>query len=453
MPPITPFRPPASTRRNAGPQFASTPRFLLSQRARSSRDKDDIDIAGEDELSFSTPVASTRSAPRPGTQLGSAPRRKEVIEDSEDDELPQDAAHTNPSTDNIFDEGTPGSPTGFAGEIEAQFDALFGSPVDRSKRRRISLNAETPVAHRAKPWEDHILSSSPERPSSSIDDVHPSPIPHRVMQIGSEHRPQRPATATPQPSTPAVMKSGFRNHPRFMLSATPQISSTQTPSAPATITPASQRRKPAFVIPRSPSPSRAEDDTAPLPTPFSPLSKTLNRRGRRANAPAYLPGGMAADVRSWILDMGTKRENLDNSPNNRPAVAEPPFADPKKYSLIARVRNVRQTALSSSGPLAFVEGQSGSNTGDDQVSESPNILLLGPPRSKPAESSMLSAHVPELRADNLIGVHRGLTWEIYLNERVGCSLPTENLDPNQSQQENHTDTKQWLVGMEWDLIQ
>ncbi|RMJ22284.1 hypothetical protein PHISP_06838, partial [Aspergillus sp. HF37] len=154
MPPIgtpSPFRVPPRpnpSRPNRSPQFASTPRFLLSQDApRPGSGQDDIDA---DESPFLTPVASAQ--PAGGNAAGSASRRgREVIEDP-DDGLSQESG----TGRRVSDADTDSSPAEHTGAIDAEFDLLFGSAPDRSKRRRISVerdanaDADTPLAQRGK---------------------------------------------------------------------------------------------------------------------------------------------------------------------------------------------------------------------------------------------------------------------------------------------------------------
>lgn len=141
---------------------------------------------------------------------------------------------------------------------------------------------------------------------------------------------------------------------------------------------------------------------------------------------------MAAEVRSWILEMGTKREQLIPTPN-------------PNYLLMVRVENVRQGGLGTSGPVAFVVGSCVGLSGEQDAKDedSRNILLFGVPRSRP--EGLSAEGVPELKAGNLIGVHRGLVWEIELDK-------VDSQEPG-STDDSSAEMEKWLVCMEWDLIE
>lgn len=157
-------------------------------------------------------------------------------------------------------------------------------------------------------------------------------------------------------------------------------------------------------------------------------------------------------MRRWVLEMGAKREHhhfLHQQRQQR--VVEDSSSsgiDTRGYFLVGRVQNVSQGVLGSSGPVAFVlVEECERNSGDDQTGEarSPtrNILLFGMPRSKPERSST-GNDVPELQQGRLVGVHKGLVWEIELDKR-----PSEP----KSSDESRGDMEKWLVCMEWDIIQ
>ncbi|KAE8413338.1 hypothetical protein BDV36DRAFT_287091 [Aspergillus pseudocaelatus] len=470
-PSSTPFRVPSSRRPNtsarpsAGPQFASTPRFVLSQQTPGStaRVHGKDELVDGDESPQSTPIANTRAAKRE-QGIGPTQRQKEIIEDSDDGLDDNEGAHRTSHNDITGSPDPDSSPPGQAGELEAEFEALFGPTTTRPKRRRASLDPEIPFTQRRKHDDDIIQTSFPEAPSPTMDRTQQQIQPPN--QTYPEINPQRTTTTTtsPQTSTPATIKPSFRNNPRFTLSASqafpgtqPQSSARPPPFATPAPTSPPPKRKPTFVLPRSPSPSQAAEDPSAIPTPFSPSSHTLRRRGRaRSSAPSYLPGGMAAEVRSWILEMSTKREQMQMNYRNRTGAGP----DLQRYFLVVRIADVRQSALASSGPLAFVRGQPVTSLEDEEdasghreSSEMKHILLLGAPRSQPA--GVPSQHpdaspVPELVGGSLVGVHRGLVWELDLEDRLsGYGVQS---DPNSDGQGQPGATTKWLVCMEWDLI-
>ncbi|KNG86273.1 hypothetical protein ANOM_004521 [Aspergillus nomiae NRRL 13137] len=432
----TPFRVPSSRRPNSsarpntGPQFASTPRFVLSQQTPRSaaqvHGKDDL--TDGDESPQSTPVANIRAAKR-DQDIRPTQRQKETIEDS-DDELGYNGGIHRTLPDDIT--GGPdldSSPPGDAGELEAEFEALFGPTTTRTKRRRASLDPEIPFTQRRKHNDDIIQTELPLLPS--IQHQQPS-NPLNATTLASCHQPPR-HSQVPSPSQ--------------ALDHSPLLHRDRPPRN-------GNRR---FVLPRSPSPSQAAEDPSAIPTPFSPSSHTLRGRGRhRSAAPSYLPGGMAAEVRSWILEMSTKREQMHMNHRNNTGAGP----DLQKYFLAVRIADVRQSALASSGPLAFVRGKPVTSLDDDEDasgnhegSEMRTILLLGAPRSQPAGLSSQypdASRVPGLVRGNLVGVHRGLVWDLDLEDRLsGYDIPSE---PDSDGHGQSRTTTKWLVCMEWDLI-
>ncbi|EAW11587.1 uncharacterized protein ACLA_092850 [Aspergillus clavatus NRRL 1] len=411
------------------------------------------------KMASSTPLPTSRAVPRS--------RRRETIEDSGEDE--QDVATLGPRTRRVDaisdDDSNHSTPPESANEIDTAFEALFGpTSTDRRKRRRISLDAEPAMAQRGRRNIDAILTSPPEARSQTADPPS-SPIPFRTpkqtAQPAASRIPSSVAQRAPGPATPASTRPS-RNHLRFMMSQPTFSSQSQfTPKVPAASanqlpTPAPQRQKPAFVLPRSPSPSRTQEATADIPSPFSPSSRALRRRGRaRSSAPSYLPGGMASDVRSWILEIGTKREQTQLGAVRRVELSQrDPLSEIQKYYAVVRISGVRQSALSSSGPLAFIQGSSvpSDDGGDTTNSETQKLLLLGPPRSATVGSNLPT---PELQPGQVIGVYRGLVWEVGLDREhlasVTPSMEELRLEHESGLGDSEGEEK-WLVGMEWELI-
>lgn len=451
----TPFRPPPySSRSHAGPQFASTPRFVFSQQNTPKLDSDGLVNTIDANDSPSTVCEGDRD-------IGSTAHQRKVIEDVEESECETGILRS--TGDGISDEDLYSSPPEPPGDIDSEFEDLFRTTAtERTKRRRISFGEEMETPSRPQyeqPRDEIILTSSPDL-QSSLDEPPSTPFPRPAPQTLG----QTPAasTATTKPSTPATAKPPFGHHPRFMFSAThqPPLSQARTPFTPVPA-PAlgsqpppstQQRRKPAFVLPRSPSPSRAAEDTTSIPTPFSPSSRTLRKRGRggrQAGALGYMPGGMAAEVRSWILETGTKREQSDFS---GAISAQPSSIDTKKYLATARVIEVRQAVLGSSGPLAFIKAQIlqqlVSESDPDNISK--NLVLMGLPRNYQDSR--------ELKPDHVIGLCRGLAWEIDLDENNAENIQKEgeigfpDMGGCSSSNINAINDDHWLVVMEWDLL-
>lgn len=164
---------------------------------------------------------------------------------------------------------------------------------------------------------------------------------------------------------------------------------------------------------------------------------------------------MAAEVRSWILEVGSKREQVVSSRTETGTGRV--LDDLGRYLVAARVVQARQTVLSSSGPLAFVQAEPvGCSTDDKGDEHLLRVMAMGAPRSRPDSCQLPSPNggavtVP-VRAGDLMGIHRGLAWEVELVEFQRPST-AHGLQPIPLEQDHNEDRKQrWLVAMEWDLI-
>ncbi|KXG45951.1 uncharacterized protein PGRI_048070 [Penicillium griseofulvum] len=466
----SPFRLPRkpSTRRS-GPQFAPTPRFLLSQSATQKGDGD-IDVIDDDDSSSTRKVAQNS----PATQSATRSRQRDVIEDSDDaadiknirigagdvDEIPDDAIDSTPPED-------PETP----GILDAEFDALFAPVRDGNKRRRVEV--ATPVSRSNLTQLDPILSSPPQTanpPSDALDLPDQSRQSTATWDKGTQRTPApcaRPFAAVA--STSGNIKTPFRSRPRFMLSSTAKPPSSQStpkfkPDTPGISPP--ERRKPAFVFPRSPSPNPDAED---IPAPFSPSSRTLRRRGRnRAGASNYIPGGMAAEVRGWILEMGAKRDQFQKPPLVQapdPQAADASLEKLKMYFLTARVIDVSHSTLSGCGSLAFLQAEvlSGNHVQQENPDATFNIMIMGPSRSKyavrPVPSHSDATVTPYLRKGDIVGIHRGLNWNLELGthfpeHRTPGRVSNQVSQCGPSENGEHPEAKEgWLIAMEWDLIE
>jgi len=153
---------------------------------------------------------------------------------------------------------------------------------------------------------------------------------------------------------------------------------------------------------------------------------------------------MAAEVRGWVLEMGTKREQLDSSVGRFDAQG---VVDSRKYFVTARVVRVVRSVLRSSGAVAFVEAELLSKGSILEDAERRNLLLMGFPRSRSGDF--------QLGQGSVVGVYRGLVWEIDLDRDgvdhlVKYDLGVADVDSHQPSAVN--DRERWLVVMEWDLL-
>ncbi|CAG8910020.1 unnamed protein product [Penicillium egyptiacum] len=457
-----------STRRS-GPQFAQTPRFLLSQNATQKED-DDLDVIDDDGPSSTREVARNPPASQNATRVR---QRRDVIEGSDDavyigdvrigaryaDDIPDDAIDSTPPEE-------PETP----GILDAEFEALFAPVADGNKRRRVEGVA--PFTRNNLTQLDPILSSPPETANPPVD---PLDLPDKSRQgttawdMGTQTPAPTAHPFAPATSTPSNIKTPFRSRPRFMLSSTAKPPSSQSapkfkPDTPG-ITPP-ERRKPAFVLPRSPSPNPDAED---IPAPFSPSSRTLRRRGRnRAGVSNYIPGGMAAEVRSWILEMGTKRDQLPKPPLAQASDSQAVDASLERlnmYLLAVRVIHASQSALSGCGSVAFLQAEvlSGNHVQEKNSDSALNIMIMGPSRSKSAVGPMPSHSdatvTPGLRKGDVLGIHRGLNWDLELGSHFSGHRTTDQVSSRVSEcgpSENggHPEAKErWLIAMEWDIVE
>ncbi|KAL4751624.1 hypothetical protein BDW72DRAFT_173384 [Aspergillus terricola var. indicus] len=464
----TPRAPP---RQIARPQFAPTPRFLFTQRASSQREEpgNDDSVLPEDEVD---PFSNLHTNPTPARETAS--RRKEVIEDSSSySDLEQDYNQKSKNDVSRLLEDIPSSPPLDTTEVDAEIEELFGPKRHPSKRCRASVSETTPLAtpkfQKKRPY-DAIETSSPESSpygstfaaNSALNHEPPSPsLPHRTTPRNLRTSLAQPAAPTPASATPATAKPSVHSYSRFLVS-----SSCRPPP------------KPTFVLPRPSSPEQPGDlGPYAIPTPFSPSSHALRRRGRqRSPTPSYLSGGMASEVRSWILEMGTKREQqmqmqMQTASGLGRTSANVFSDDPSKYSCILRISDVRQSALGSCGPLAFIRGQvvaaasvSSKNSMNDTGlgtngagNDTRNVLLMGAPRLHAGELRP-SSRVPSLQAGDLVGILRGLVWEIpgVVTGMSSVPLPTEHgheqFSRGESERSPESRLGRWLVGMEWEII-
>lgn len=359
---------------------------------------------------------------------------------------------------------TPPSEAATPGPFDAEFDAIFAPERDGKKRRRLdtserlSLDQKLALGGPLPPLSPEPL----QRPPISLVSPAPHPTPSAMpRELALQGTPvARTKLIGPGISTPRTTATPFRSKLRFMLS-TKKLPNTQpafrgeTPFASQPASPP-ERRKPNFILPRSPSPSAAAED---IPAPFSPSSRALRRRGRpRAGAETYAPGGMAAEVRSWIIDMGSKRDAIWT-----PALQSNQARDMTRYLLAVRVIHANQAVLASSGPLAFIQAEKivdGSQSEGDEH-EVIHIMTMGLPRSKPPSRETGPRADPAqpvtIQTGDLLGIHRGLAWNLELHEfQQLTSLPRSVEIPGSGSfghGASNFPKKEWLIVMEWDILE
>ncbi|KAJ5377614.1 uncharacterized protein N7496_005023 [Penicillium cataractarum] len=467
-PPVTPspFRlsrrhPP--TRRSAGPQFANSPRFLLSQ-STPQKGRSDVEIVDDDAPPSTAPVTRTPAQPR---QAGTQPRRqRDVIEDSDDGDWLGNADTRDNGVNELADDSIASSPPvgpGTPGPLDAEFDALFAPTRDGNKRQRLSAGGVQNLGQPLPNTLEQRHSSSPEPQGPAFDPLQ-TPAPRLLPRPAAQDQSTQATPVTsvkpwaPLEATPGSTQTPFRSRPRFVLSTQKPSSSqpafrAETPSATQPTSPP-ERRKPAFVLPRSPSPNAALED---IPAPFSPSSRTLHRRGKNRSGVGYAPGGMAAEVRSWILEMGSKHEPL-NATNQAVGTTGDVSTDLGRYLVAARVLQVRPAVLSSSGALSFVRAEKVASlpTDDNEEKELLNILIMGPSRYKPqlhgpssGAHGLRSGYILE---GDVLGIHRGLAWNVTFEEYQALATANE-FQTEAPRDDESSKAEQWLIATEWDHVE
>ncbi|KAI7976184.1 hypothetical protein EIK77_010657 [Talaromyces pinophilus] len=268
--------------------------------------------------------------------------------------------------------------------------------------------------------------------------------------------------------------STFQNRPRFILSANYTPASTATP---ATSTPQPTRKKPTFVLPRSPSPDKVDVSSSAIPVPFSPVAtRTLRRSGRPklGAAASYVPGGMAEHLRDWIMEADMKRKAASERPHQK--------QNDTRFSVTGKIDSCHNAFLRSSGPVIMAQiipEDSREDSPSNNNTQPMTVLLLGVVASRVhAKNTRQSSTAPgeKLKHGDIIGIGVGLSWEIEvdssntneatqndqtLGHRVDPSSQSDSEDDLEDQEDEvitlpassaQSTRKTWLVAAEWDIL-
>ncbi|KMP05732.1 hypothetical protein CIRG_05413 [Coccidioides immitis RMSCC 2394] len=438
-------------------QFAATPRFVFSQR-QNRKSGDGIDVSDKG----SSPAARARKTIQ-DTPRNTEIKMKEVIEDSEGEEegdLLQGIVETSRSG---RPENEPGKTV--ADDDDEEMLLSFSLSQHQAKRRRLSISSADdlevrPVSAREL---DQISSTSSESPPSSPQAGPASPSAGNVDNLLSP-------TVHPMPSTPfqptgaasVPHHSSSRGPPRFMFS-TPISSTPRQPSGSNNATTAqtsTQRQKPRFVLPQTPSRRREPDIsallTSPIPFPYA-------KRHARSKSRTFIPGGMASEVRNWILDLGTRKQVSQSQapPQTTQTQAdqgerEQPF---DKYQLIVQVGEIRTSAPTD------VRRQGGQRQG--RLGHPAPFTLISPSKVQPPTASQnnillfgspVSTVLPpmqKLQKGDWVGIRRGLVWDMEIEPFHTGDASNNNANPEESDTISSIITRRtnvWLVSIEWDII-
>ncbi|RYP76070.1 hypothetical protein DL770_007288 [Monosporascus sp. CRB-9-2] len=244
-------------------QFQATPRFSLHSTPRAS-------------LPFSTP------APPPGTfrrrqQRGAAVAQVTIVDDDAIDSSPpfREGDDDDPSEVDLIQESSPPLP-----EVKVETDDGDDEdlPVRSPKRRRLSIMSDVGIEELSQvsvkeEEEDDGPVSQQLQPGSDNGDVESSPLPDLDLTT-DEDRYEDDETVLLPPSY---------HHSRGTPPAAAAKQQQQQPTF---------HKAPRFKQPDLPATESARRD--PLPDVFSP-------HRRRGASSKYAPGGLAAEVRDWLV--------------------------------------------------------------------------------------------------------------------------------------------------------
>ncbi|RAO68162.1 uncharacterized protein BHQ10_004174 [Talaromyces amestolkiae] len=475
--------------RSSGSQFATPPRFQFANEPRTGDDRSIFRSssplvqgffrAPDQRFDNSSPLKGERNKP---VQVS-------------DDEIEDDFHDTKDTT-------------GLEDEVSGALDELFSISRHSNKRPRASSHsAHKPVRTEIVDDDfDEINDSGspiPDSPSTSVRSRTKNPklefpTPHiepnrqlvnteisepKSFELVSE--PQTPGQAytlqIEDASSSIEKTSTSQNRPRFILSANYTPASTITR---ATSTPQPARKKPAFVLPRSPSPDKEDVSSSTIPVPFSPVAtRTLRRSGRPKSGAAatYVPGGMAEHLRDWIMEADMKRKaTIERQPRRN-------LNDARDFT-IGWIDSCHNAFLKSSGPVIMARvtlEASREEPPTDNGAQIMTVLLLGAAASRGntnnGRGSSVTSSVPgeRLKPGDKVGIGVGLSWEVELDsmniddtthikqvsvQRVVPSSQSDSEDDLEDlQDENrsfaassahptHSTSKTWLVAAEWDLL-
>ncbi|WEW60178.1 hypothetical protein PRK78_005663 [Emydomyces testavorans] len=435
----------SSAQSSSVPQFAATPRFVFTQRT----SRDEIDISDEG----SSPTIQARQRTRAEPKLSKI-KPKEVIEDSDEEDDAGIFTGNCPKNEYTGVNGPDGDD-----DDDDQEMLLSASPSQRqSKRRRLSISSADEEEEKGKSIItkalDHIISSPPSTSSpAQTSDTLASPTFRRVPSTPFQ----------PPAASSATQHSASQKPPRFIFhSSMPGPQSPWPPDTrtePRSPTTTESLRKPRFALPHTP-PRPDELNISALLTSPIPFPRFKQRgRAKPPRAQNLVLGGMASEVRSWILELCTKTQVSVVHSQAAPAKSiqdgqqqeTSHHPSDSKYQVLARIDAVQfSSSISHRGysqqdqarpgrpaPFALLAA---SEVRPPAASQS-NILLFG----SPGYSALPRSKKPQ-RGD-WAGIRRGLVWEMEIQ-------PWETKRPPDSDTGTVKDVmmQKWLVGVEWDVL-
>ncbi|KAI5298834.1 hypothetical protein KEM56_003750, partial [Ascosphaera pollenicola] len=206
-------------------------------------------------------------------------------------------------------------------------------------------------------------------------------------------------------------------------------------------------------------------------------------RPKRLKQPVnFIPGGLAADLRSWIINADAHKAAIDHAIygsahdtlSRDPALDEDmptPIFDANKYAVVATITNAvgndAKKLQERPTRYTFVLACSRSSCTKDHAKKTgvqhifdiepqleQKILLLGPPREKPRNwANDLPKPDNTLFPGDVIGLRHGLIWEINLPNTLPTLVPCDSTKQYSSGTMKNADQEsQWIVAVEWDIL-
>ncbi|KAL1958536.1 hypothetical protein VTO42DRAFT_4400 [Malbranchea cinnamomea] len=436
------FGPPNPSSSASAPRFTAGPRFVFRvEKNQNEVSGDEIDVDDADSRPTQSLLESlcTQGKQRPNASL------KDEIPDSEDDEgVSQDETCASPSEGNL-DRGE----MAVHDSLEVEYDLFFPPSPTQPENKRPRLSVTPCQVHRGRYASGNDIDSIT---GSSQPESSPLLVDHDDSSTVDDSVASPPARRLPSAPLPAV-------HTQFNppSSLRPPRVATDDASIPNPRA-SSPQRKPRFILPLSPS--RQEEGnraSASCTGPqFSPTLKRSSRSGRSHPAAdlEYIPGGMASEVRNWILELNARKQ-VSQYPSTQSSRS--PVQLREKYLLIAEIGEVNVTyqKRDSRNTQHTVLGHAASATliiPSKQHPERPErcckILLFGTPLSWPAaQSGRRDGPGTFLSVGNWVGIRRGMTWGMEISESTGPGVEIAARRGVEA-----VNSEKWLVGVEWDIL-
>ncbi|KAI1933328.1 hypothetical protein LOZ66_006520 [Ophidiomyces ophidiicola] len=326
---------------------------------------------------------------------------------------------------------------------------LTSSPSrHRSKRRRVSISSEGVVDETTSKGEFDRISPSPSPPRDLSMHIMATP---RLAENTNDLASPTLRRMTPTPNPPAISGStpqiSASQKPRFLFNSNSQSQPTAGPTA-------TQLQRPLFKIPRTPSRPSALSDMSLL---TSPIAFPYAKRRSKAGTHNFLSGGIASEVRGWLLELGARKQVFQDLRPSSSSKSTQSLIDRGKidYHLVGEVNQVGvSNALFTRKSQTSKPGYPSLFTAVILSPESLHGLSLPPPPQQ-----LLLFGVPTLGSGPIkkgvfIGIQPGLVWEMNMEPHLSQNLTNPSPTPTQgdSGTEQGAMSRKWLVSVEWDIL-